>query len=127
MLQLSRTRRPLKPSVIHFLPSCHQTSPYFGSDTRRDLRGAVERQVKNKTFRFEEAWLNHEGFISKLPGCWREGSQGTQDKSVILTFTAKLRHCRIRIKEWCANEFYSIRGAKNHLMEEIQRIDKAEE
>lgn len=45
----------------------------------------------------------------------------------VLSFTAKLRHCRLRIKEWCNNEFYSIRGQKNYLMGEIHQIDKAEE
>nr|CAD1829313.1 unnamed protein product [Ananas comosus var. bracteatus] len=35
----------------------------------------VERRMKKKKkiFRFEEAWLNHEGFISKLPD-WRNDS-----------------------------------------------------
>lgn len=66
-------------------------------------------------------------FISKLPDWWKEGAQGTSAKSAVLTFTAKLRHCRQRIKEWCASEFYSIRRLKNFLMDEIQSIDKAEE
>lgn len=82
---------------------------------------------KNKIFRFEEAWQNHEGFISKLPDWWREGSQGTQNKSTVLSFTAKLRHYRIRIKKWCAKEFYGMRRVKNRLMDEIQRIDIAKE
>lgn len=79
---------------------------------------------KNKLFRFEEAWLNHGDFVSKLPSWWREG---TQKKSTVLTFVEKLRHYRRRIKEWCANEFYSIRRLKAKLMEEIQDINKSEE
>ncbi|OAY83381.1 hypothetical protein ACMD2_21719 [Ananas comosus] len=71
---------------------------------------------KTKIFHFEEAWLNHAGFISKFLDWWREGSQGPRKKSAVLSFTAKLRHCRIRIKEWCTNEFYSVRGVKNQLM-----------
>lgn len=79
---------------------------------------------KNKLFRFEKAWLNHGDFVSKLPGWWREGNQ---KKSAILTFVEKLRHCRTRIKEWCANEFYSIRGLRSKLMGEIQEINIFEE
>lgn len=86
----------------------------------------VERRMKKKKkiFHFEEAWLNHEGFISKLPD-WR--NEVDQKKSAVATFTPKLRHCRRRIKEWCSNEFYSINGLKNYLLGEIQVIDGAEE
>lgn len=49
-------------------------------------------RTKTKLFRFEGAWLNHEGFVSKLQGWWQEGSLGMQNKSAILKFTAKLRH-----------------------------------
>lgn len=48
-------------------------------------------------------------------------------KSAALTFAAKLRHCRTRIKEWCAAEFYSVRGEKLRLMREIRDIDREEE
>lgn len=30
-------------------------------------------------------------------------------------------------KEWCANEYFSVRGVKSRLMEEINKIDKDEE
>lgn len=30
-------------------------------------------------------------------------------------------------KEWCANEYFSVRGVKSRLMEEIHKIDKDEE
>lgn len=86
----------------------------------------VEKATKRrqKHFRFEEAWLNYEGFLSKVPGWWVEGPT---KRSVVLTLTAKLRHYRQRIKEWCSTEFYSIRNQENYLMEEIRLIDVAEE
>lgn len=40
---------------------------------------------------------------------------------------AKLRNCRTWIKEWCTNEFYSIKGHKSKLMDEIKEIDFEEE
>lgn len=79
---------------------------------------------KDKIFRFKEVWLNHGDFVSKIPDLWKEGAQ---KKSVVLTFAKKLRHCRTRIKKWCANEIYSIRGLKSRLMGEIQKIDNLEE
>ncbi|OAY83301.1 putative ribonuclease H protein [Ananas comosus] len=85
---------------------------------QRDTKG------RQKIFRFEEAWLNHDGFQSKVPGWWAEGGNKS---SAVLTFSAKLRHCRQRIKEWCKNEFYSIRDHKTLLMDEIHTIDIAEE
>lgn len=86
----------------------------------------VEKHFKKrkKMFRFEDAWLNHEGFIDKVPGWWKEQAP---EKSAVLTITEKLRHCRQRIKEWCKLEFYSISGLKNELMTEIHEIDKADE
>lgn len=79
---------------------------------------------RRNNFRFEKAWLNHEDFISKLPDWWKEVPQ---KKSAVPTFTAKLRHCRRRIKVLCMIEFYSIREEKKRLMAEIQEIDKREE
>lgn len=71
-----------------------------------------------------QAWLNHEGFWTKVPRWWAEGAT---INSAVLTFTAKLRHCRLRIREWCNTEFYSIREQKRLLMEEIHRFDLKEE
>lgn len=87
---------------------------------------SVTKNLKRQTtaFQFEASLLNHEDFVSKLPGWWTEGQKQT---SAVLTFTSKLRHCRNRIKKWCAKEFYSIREVKNKLMEGIQDIDKEEE
>ncbi len=49
------------------------------------------------------------------------------NKSAVLNFTAKLRHCRNRIKNWCATSFYSIRETKAKLLAEIHELDRLEE
>ncbi len=45
----------------------------------------------------------------------------------VLTFVAKLRHCRLRIKEWCASNFYSISRTKAELATELHKLDHMEE
>ncbi len=75
-------------------------------------------------FRLEEMWLKREDFISSVPIWWSEVNERS---SAILTFTAKLRHCRNMIKKWRAAHFYSIKGAKTEIMSEIQRLDSLEE
>ncbi len=75
-------------------------------------------------FRFEALWLRREDFISSIPIWWREVSDR---KSGILTFTAKLRHCRKMIKKWRATHFYSINSVKSGLSSKISCIDKLEE
>lgn len=69
-------------------------------------------------------WLTKEDFCSKVPRWWNEIGPR---RSAILIITAKLRHCRIRIKEWCKTNFHSIAGAKRTLLEELLAIDQLEE
>lgn len=77
-----------------------------------------------RRFRIEKVWLSKDDFWANVPLWWSEvGSK----RSVILTLTAKLRHCRVRIKEWCKTNFYSIEKSIKHLQEEIQKIDLLEE
>ncbi len=45
----------------------------------------------------------------------------------MLTFVAKLRHCRVRIKEWCASDFYNISRTKTKLVTELHKLDLEEE
>ncbi len=69
-------------------------------------------------------WLTREDFNQLVPVWWNElvaNGGGTR------SFAAKLRHCRKRIKEWCANNFYSIKHSKRITTEEIRRLDLLEE
>ncbi len=81
-------------------------------------------QRTEKIFRFEEAWLKCEDFVTSVPSRWSEVGD---NRSGVLNFTAKLRHCRKRIKNWCASHFYSVREAKKSLSREILDPDRAEE
>ncbi len=77
-----------------------------------------------KVFRLEVAWLKCDDFVSRFHNWWKEvGVSG----SGVLNFTSKLRHCRRRIKAWCASHFYSIREVKKARTLEIKELDKAEE
>ncbi|OAY82668.1 LINE-1 retrotransposable element ORF2 protein, partial [Ananas comosus] len=69
-------------------------------------------------------WLSKEDFFNKVPIWWNEVAN---KESAILTLTAKLRHCRVRMKEWCKTNFHSIDNAIKCLQAEIQRIDQFEE
>ncbi len=44
-----------------------------------------------------------------------------------LTFVSKLRHCRLRIKEWCTSDVYCISRTKTELATEIHKLDQLEE
>ncbi|XP_020081720.1 uncharacterized protein LOC109705399 [Ananas comosus] len=77
-----------------------------------------------RRFRFERVWLSKEDFAANVPCWWNEVTPKT---SAILTLSAKLRHCRIRIKEWRKTNFYSISSTKRLLQEELQNIDLLEE
>lgn len=92
---------------------------YFGSLSDPTLlRGNIGSHV----FRFEDMHLNNENFLS--PAWWRE----TETRgATVLTFTAKLRHCRKRIREWSNHSFYDFMKVKSDLMQEIQRINGVEE
>lgn len=50
-----------------------------------------------RLFRFEQVWLTREDFCRLVPVWWEEF---THNGSSALTFAAKLRHCRKKIKEW---------------------------
>ncbi len=59
-----------------------------------------------------------------VPVWWNEMPN---KNSSVLMFTAKIRHYRKRIKEWCASNFYSIEKTKREVTEEIQKLDILEE
>ncbi len=77
-----------------------------------------------KIFRFEEVWLKQDGLREHLAIWWNEVPT---EHSAILTFTAKLRHCRNRLKNWRFSHFHSIRKEKERMMLEIQGLDLLEE
>ncbi len=81
-------------------------------------------EMPPRMFRFEDAWLLCDDFCGRMAGWWAE-VQGSQ--SSILAFTAKLRHSRRRIKEWCSASFHDITKARRDIAAEIQALDLLEE
>ncbi len=75
-------------------------------------------------FRFEKMWLTTEDFNQLIPVWWNELAA---NGGGALSFAAKLRHCRKRIKEWCANNFYNTKHSKRVTAEEIRKLDLLEE
>ncbi|XP_020102569.1 uncharacterized protein LOC109720094 [Ananas comosus] len=77
-----------------------------------------------RRFRFEKVWLTRDDFHSNMTLWW---NKVPPKNSAILTFTAKLRHCRTRIKEWCKTNFHNISNTKRAIQDELQQIDLLEE
>ncbi|OAY70623.1 hypothetical protein ACMD2_27059, partial [Ananas comosus] len=77
-----------------------------------------------RRFRFEKVWLTKGDFMANVPLWWNEVSP---KNSAVLTLTAKLRHCRARIREWCSASFYCISNTIKTLQEDIQSLDHLEE
>ncbi len=82
------------------------------------------KKPHTRLFRIEEMWFAREDFCALIPQWWNE--MGRKENSV-LTFTAKIRHCRKRMKEWRTNCFYSVVNTKKAIAEEIQQLDILEE
>ncbi len=75
-------------------------------------------------FRFEEVWLGRDDFCSLLPIWWNEVPR---KNTSVLSLVAKLRHCRLRIREWSSANFNNIVKTKKNLADEIQKLDQLEE
>lgn len=78
--------------------------PRITSDHSPILLSTNDRKL-GCLFRFEEVWLSRDDFCILAPIWW---SEVWPKSTSVLTFVAKLRHCRKRIKEWCSTHFYNI-------------------
>ncbi|OAY62569.1 LINE-1 retrotransposable element ORF2 protein [Ananas comosus] len=107
-------------------PHCTVSAlPRITSDhTPLILNTGGTQSTRRRRFRFERVWLSREDFSTSVPIWWNEV---TSERSAILTLTAKLRHCRTRMKEWCRTKFHSISNAIRSFQEEIRSIDLLEE
>ncbi|OAY84432.1 Transposon TX1 uncharacterized 149 kDa protein [Ananas comosus] len=107
-------------------PHCTVSAlPRITSDhTPLILNTGGTQSTRRRRFRFERVWLSREDFSTSVPIWWNEV---TSERSAILTLSAKLRHCRTRMKEWCRTKFHSISNAIRSFQEEIRSIDHLEE
>ncbi len=85
---------------------------------------SLPRKAPAKLFRFERVWLSRADFCDLVSIWWNKISPKHTSSS---TFAAKLRHCRKRIKDWCATNFYAILRTKRTLADEIHKLDALEE
>lgn len=106
----------------HYPLSKAAALPRIVSDHAPILLSSTDKKP-HRFFRFKEVWLTRDDFYRLVPVWWEE--LPTKGNNAI-TFAAKLRHCRKRMKKWCATHFYSISKVKE-LSEDIQKLDILEE
>eukprot|EP00253_Pinus_taeda_P007867 PITA_07867 len=85
--------------------------PFGGSDhwpIQLEVQGIGT--PKKRPLRFENSWLTHPDFISNIPKWWKEELhiQGTS----MFQLHKRLKHIKLRLKDWNKNEFGNIFIAK---------------
>jgi len=77
---------------------------------------------KNRNFRFENIWLTHPDFISNIANWWFEDLhiQGTR----MFLLHKRLKHIKLRLKDWNKNEFGNIFEGKNLLKTNCRKSTK---
>lgn len=78
--------------------------------------------LRNRSFRFKNAWLTHPNFISNIRNWWGEDmpTQGTK----MFLLHQRLKHIKQRLKEWNRNEFGNIFEAKREVERKLQEVIK---
>ena len=78
--------------------------------------------LRNKPLRFENIWLTHPDFISNIGKWWVEDVpiQGTN----MFLLHQRLKHIKLRLKEWKKNEFGNISKAKKEVEQKLQEINQ---
>eukprot|EP00253_Pinus_taeda_P028863 PITA_28863 len=98
--------------------------PFGGSDhwpVQLEVQGIGT--PKNKPFRFENIWLTHLDFINNIAKWWIEDMhiQGTR----MFLLHKRLKHIKLRLKDWNKNEFGNIFEAKNVFEGKMQELNQA--
>eukprot|EP00253_Pinus_taeda_P009353 PITA_09353 len=78
---------------------------------------------RNRPFRFENIWLSHPDFSSNIAKWWAEdlNIQGTN----MLLLQKRLKHIKLKLKEWNKNEHGNIFVAKKAVEGKMQELNKA--
>jgi hypothetical protein len=85
----------------------------------------VERQGgRGGYFKFENMWLQHEGFVDKVKGWW-QCYQFVGDSSNVLA--CKLKALKGDLRRWNNEVFGHVGKRKKDLLEEITELDSLEE
>ncbi len=88
------------------------------------LRLETKMKLRTNLFRFERVWLTRDDLAWRMPIWWNEISGKSSN---VLTMVSKLGHCRKRLKEWCATNFYNILHTKKCIADKILKLDQLEE
>ena len=97
------------------------TLPLGGSDHWPiHLEASFIGTPRNKPFRFENVWLTHPDFITNIGKWWVEDMpvQGTK----MFLLQQRLKHIKIRLKEWKKNEFDNLFKAKREIEQKLEEI-----
>lgn len=97
--------------------------PSGGSDQWPIItNAAILGTPRNKPFRFENFWLSHPEFTSKIKQWWSEpiGIRGTK----MYMLQDKLKHLKTRLKSWNQEVFGNIFKEKKVLEEQLEQIHK---
>ena len=77
---------------------------------------------RSRPFRFENIWLTHPDFINNIEKWWKEDMEVQGTKMFLLH--KRLKHIKIRLKEWNKNEFGNIFEAKRVVEWKLQEINQ---
>ncbi|KAG7537202.1 Reverse transcriptase domain [Arabidopsis suecica] len=89
--------------------------PFFSSDHAPlylQLTPEVRGDPRRRPFRFEAAWLQHEGFKELLTSSWNNR----------LTTPAALELLRVKLRKWNKEVFGDVKNKKEKLMKDIETI-----
>eukprot|EP00253_Pinus_taeda_P033434 PITA_33434 len=77
---------------------------------------------RNRPFRFENIWLTHPDFIGNIEKWWRKYLHVQGTKMSLLYH--RLKHIKLRLKNWNKNEFGNIFKAKKVVERKLQEINQ---
>lgn len=78
---------------------------------------------RNRPFRFENIWLSHPDFISNIEKWWSEDLQIQGTKMFLLH--KRLKHIKLRLKEWNKKEFGNIFVDKKSVEIKLQELNQS--
>eukprot|EP00253_Pinus_taeda_P005917 PITA_05917 len=98
--------------------------PFGGSDhwpVQMEIKGIGT--PRNRPFRFENIWLSHPDFSSSIENWWTEDLhiQG----STMFMLHKRLKHIKMRLKDWNKNEFGNIFAGKKAVESKILKLNQA--
>lgn len=98
--------------------------PFGGSDhwpIQLEIKGIDA--PRNRPFRFENIWLSHPNFISNIEKWWSKDLQVQGSKMFLLH--KRLKHIKIKLKEWNKKDFGNIFVNKKLVEIKLQELNQA--